>query len=106
MRHRLAEKACGVGDVAARVGSEPVRHRHDAIGPGLAFERLGAFGAVFQARQHLGHGALVTRAGESVEILQVEEGREVLVQARLQVDRDVAPAVADIDAAQFETRQQ
>ena len=70
--------------VAVGMRGQAMRRRHRAVGPGLALERLGALGAVLEARQHLGDGTLLARAGQAVEILQVEEGRIMLVQARLQ----------------------
>ncbi len=86
--------------------ARPCAERHHAVGPGLALERLGAFGAVLEVRQHLGDGAALAGARQPVEIVDVVEGGELLVQARLEIDREIGPAGADIDAAQFEPRQQ
>ena len=106
VRHGLAQKTRGLGVIALGIGGKAVCGRHGAVGPGFAVGGPRVFGALFQARQHFGDGALLAGAGEAVEILQVEEGHEVLVQARPEIVRHVGPAAADIDAAQFEARQQ
>src|SRR5471032_642144 len=85
MRHGLAQEARGLGMVAFRMRGQPVGSRHRAIGPRLAFERLGALGAVLEAGQHFGDRALLAGTGEGVEVLQVEERYEMLMQAALEV---------------------
>ena len=88
------------------MGRQPVGQGHDAVGPDLALEGPGAFGAVLEARQHLGDGAAFAGARQTVEIVDVVESREVFVQARPEIKREIGPARPDIDAAQLQSRQQ
>ena len=106
VRHRLAHQARCFRHFARGVGRQAMGQRHDAIGPEFALERLGARGAILEARQHLGDGAALAGARQPVEVVDVVEGGEMLVQARLQVGREVGPAPADLDAPEFEPRQQ